>query len=550
MFPVDTTWSSHVGKRGADGDQYTEKRIPEHVIVAVRAEKDISKTALVWALSCIVRPGDCITLLAILPPEKNRGRKLWGFPRLSGDCGSRQWEKSSDWKCQISEYCSKMMLQVHDQNQVRVSIKVVSASPGGVVAAESKKAGASWVVLDNHRQLKQEEKHCMEQLHCNIVVMRRSQPKILRLKLESSYEVQPPISSFPTPEFDDEKSPDVRIKHSTPVSSPEDKKTSFSRTTSTTTTREIWVSSSNNKGASPFFEGLNKRKPGSLNERVGSDNRFIVFDSGGDALISLFTNSTPSAARNQKNVHWVPESHTVDKRSSTIRNYKNTHSTKPQPSRALLEKFIQLGRESFRDNQSHQRDYVVNSDVRGAMSLSRTSSAPPPLCSICQHKGPIFGRPPRCFDYRELEEATDGFSEVNFLAEGRFSLVHRGVLRDGQVVAVKQLKVSGLEGDADFCREVEVLSCAQHRNVVMLIGFCVEDGKRVLVYEYVCNGSMEFHLYENESSPLDWNSRLKIAIGAARGLRYLHEDCRVGCIVHRDMRPSNILLTHDFEPLE
>ncbi|XP_025635315.1 proline-rich receptor-like protein kinase PERK12 [Arachis hypogaea] len=83
----------------------------------------------------------------------------------------------------------------------------------------------------------------------------------------------------------------------------------------------------------------------------------------------------------------------------------------------------------------------------------------------------------------------------------------------------------------------------------MLIGFCIEDKRRLLVYEYICNGSLDSHLYGRQREPLEWAAWQKIAIGAARGLRYLHEDCRVGCIIHRDMRPNNILITHDFEPL-
>ncbi|XLR03734.1 hypothetical protein S83_069932, partial [Arachis hypogaea] len=106
--------------------------------------------------------------------------------------------------------------------------------------------------------------------------------------------------------------------------------------------------------------------------------------------------------------------------------------------------------------------------------------------------------------YAELKLATGGFSEANFLAEGGFGSVHRGVLPDGQVVAVKQHKLASSQGDLEFCSERE---------------------------------------------PLEWAARQKIAIGAACGLRYLHEECKVGCIIHRDMRPNNILITHDFEPL-
>ena len=99
------------------------------------------------------------------------------------------------------------------------------------------------------------------------------------------------------------------------------------------------------------------------------------------------------------------------------------------------------------------------------------------------------------FSFNKLELATGGFSQANFLAEGGFGSVYRGVLPDGQVVAVKQHKLASSQGDIEFCSEVEVLSCAQHRNVVMLIGLCVENGRRMLVYEYICNGSLDSHLY-------------------------------------------------------
>ncbi|CAN0901363.1 Inactive protein kinase SELMODRAFT_444075 [Linum grandiflorum] len=189
--------------------------------------------------------------------------------------------------------------------------------------------------------------------------------------------------------------------------------------------------------------------------------------------------------------------------------------------------------------------------VREAISLPRNvpPHGSPALCTVCQHKAPGFGNPPKWFTYEELEVATNGFSKENFLAEGGFGSVYRGELPDGQVVAVKQHKSVSSQGDVEFCSEVEVLSCAQHRNVVMLIGFCIENARRLLVYEYVCNGSLDSHLFGLDRDALTWHARQRIAVGAARGLRYLHEECRVGCIVHRDMRPNNILLTHDFEPL-
>jgi hypothetical protein len=150
---------------------------------------------------------------------------------------------------------------------------------------------------------------------------------------------------------------------------------------------------------------------------------------------------------------------------------------------------------------NYRGDMDFSGNLREAISLSRNAPpGPPPLCSICQHKAPVFGKPPRWFSYAELELATGGFSQANFLAEGGFGSVHRGVLPDGQAVAVKQHKLASSQGDQEFCSEVEVLSCAQHRNVVMLIGFCIEDKRRLLVYEYICNGSLDSHLYSNISS--------------------------------------------------
>ncbi|XP_039122593.1 inactive protein kinase SELMODRAFT_444075-like [Dioscorea cayenensis subsp. rotundata] len=215
---------------------------------------------------------------------------------------------------------------------------------------------------------------------------------------------------------------------------------------------------------------------------------------------------------------------------------------------------------TFRDGSKIQQR--PSSTLKTRASIDRTSSirrhislsikqphTPPPLCSVCKHAAPVFGKPPRKFSYEDIQKATNVFSPANYLAEGGFGPVYRGVLEDGQVVAVKKHKKASAQGAAEFCSEVEVLSCAQHRNLVMLVGYCMDDDW-LLVYEYACNGSLDKHLYGIQAKEvMPWHHRQKVAMGAARGLRYLHEDCRVGCIIHRDLRPNNILLTHDFEPM-
>ncbi|XP_028082719.1 inactive protein kinase SELMODRAFT_444075-like isoform X1 [Camellia sinensis] len=527
----------------------------DKVIVAVKAEKVISKTALAWALTHVVRPGDCITLLAVLSSGhyKTRSRRsLWSFPRLAGDCGTGDRDKFPQCISQISDSCSQMILQLHDQIQARVKIKVVTGTPSGAVASEAKNNAASWVILD--KKMKQEQKHCLEELHCNIVVMKGSQPKVLRLNLGSSDELQTPFySAASSPDLDVGKLQRHNMKHSTPVSSPEEPSTSYTRTT-----EENSLSSPDTVAShflvyeqNPLFEGPNKGKYSPSNKRNNLNDPLTELDMDRERVVTLSRRPKSSVTSNHKTVLWIPQNHAIDEKAPASRNYRNTHKIKAPSTRTLLDTFTQFNQDMVEPglNQTPEREYIFNSTVRQAVSLSRTCSIPPPLCSLCQHKAPVFGKPPRRFDFKELQEATDGFSDINFIADGGYGTVHRGVLKDGQVVAVKQLKFAGSQGDADFCREVRFLSCAQHRNVVLLIGFCVEGKNRVLVYEYVCNGSLDFHLNGNERTLIDLHSRQKIAIGAARGLRYLHEDCRVGCIVHRDLRPSNILLTHDYEPL-
>lgn len=135
-----------------------------------------------------------------------------------------------------------------------------------------------------------------------------------------------------------------------------------------------------------------------------------------------------------------------------------------------------------------------SSSFRRTVFSRKPAPLAPPLCTICKHKTPEFGKAVRKFSYLELQVATENFSYHNYLAQGGYGFVYRGNLPEGQLVAVKQHKISSSQGDQEFCAEVEALSCAQHRNLVTLIGYCVENQKRLLVYEYVCNGSLDTHL--------------------------------------------------------
>ncbi|KAI3737693.1 hypothetical protein L2E82_27703 [Cichorium intybus] len=397
----------------------------EKVIVAVKASKEISKSsALIWALTHVVQPGHSITLLVVTPCQSS-DRKFWGFPRFSGDCASIHRKSNSETipeqKVDITDSCSQMILQLHDvYDKVNMKIKEVSGTPGGVVAAEAKKFHASWVVLD--KKLKHEQKSCMEELQCNVVIMKKSQPKVLRLNLAGSPKKETKSTSpKKSPEKQEiNKNTPVGPTHVTPASSPE----IFTATEPGTS-----PVSSSDPATSPFsvpvksFESFTKKKKKDLTES-SSDS-----ETERDHL-----SSSSSSLRFQPRI--------IDILTSSSSSYID-------------------------DVKITKNKSFINGSVREAISLSRnTPSGPPPLCSICLHKAPVVGKPPRWFKYSELELAT---------------------------------------GD--------------------------------------------FHLYGRHQDRLEWSARQKIAVGAARGLRYLHEECRVGCIVHRDVRPNNILITHDFEPL-
>ncbi|EEC72800.1 hypothetical protein OsI_06491 [Oryza sativa Indica Group] len=154
------------------------------------------------------------------------------------------------------------------------------------------------------------------------------------------------------------------------------------------------------------------------------------------------------------------------------------------------------------------------------------------------------------FSFHELQSATDNFNSKNILGQGGFGVVYKGCLRNGALVAVKRLKDPDITGEVQFQTEVELIGLAVHRNLLRLYGFCMTSKERLLVYPYMPNGSVADRLrdYHHGKPSLDWNKRMRIAVGAARGLLYLHEQCNPK-IIHRDVKAANILLDESFEAI-
>uniref|UniRef100_A0A0E0FWL9 non-specific serine/threonine protein kinase n=1 Tax=Oryza nivara TaxID=4536 RepID=A0A0E0FWL9_ORYNI len=187
--------------------------------------------------------------------------------------------------------------------------------------------------------------------------------------------------------------------------------------------------------------------------------------------------------------------------------------------------------------------------VEGNMFYHYDSSERPVLCAGCGLKSVLYIKESMKFPFSEIQAATSEFSNENLLGEGGFGHVYKGQLKDGQVIAAKVRKEASSQGYTEFFSEVQVLSFARHRNIVMLLGYCCKESYNILVYEYICNKSLEWHLFDKDANLLEWHKRHAIALGIAKGLRFLHEECRAGPIIHRDLRPSNVLLTHDFVPM-
>lgn len=198
------------------------------------------------------------------------------------------------------------------------------------------------------------------------------------------------------------------------------------------------------------------------------------------------------------------------------------------------------------------------SSIPSSMTISTYSGGSSSIDSICtpRSEGEILSSSPNVkpFSFMELKNATRNFRPDSLLGEGGFGCVFKGWIDEythlaskpgsGMVIAVKKLKPEGFQGHKEWLTEVTYLGQLHHPNLVKLIGYCTEGNDRLLVYEFMPKGSLENHLFRRGPQPLPWATRLKVAIGAARGLAFLHD--AKDQIIYRDFKASNILLDSEF----
>ncbi|CAK9256543.1 unnamed protein product [Sphagnum jensenii] len=198
-------------------------------------------------------------------------------------------------------------------------------------------------------------------------------------------------------------------------------------------------------------------------------------------------------------------------------------------------------------------DYPRHQSVLVQLTLSGSSK------DLASHNGGVqyhvlqqvesisVDRPYSKFSFVELEAATASFSPTNLVGRGGGSEVYRGELQDGKLVAIKCLNQAGLQAEEELLTEIEINTCLSHANIVSLTGYCVEPAHLILVYDFLPEGTLDDHLHGGEKKLLAWEVRYKVAVGMCKALEYLHDGIPQP-VIHMDVKASNILLSHDFQP--
>ncbi|KAI4370206.1 hypothetical protein MLD38_018576 [Melastoma candidum] len=195
-------------------------------------------------------------------------------------------------------------------------------------------------------------------------------------------------------------------------------------------------------------------------------------------------------------------------------------------------------------SQSESFTNLEKDSTIGSMSSSHSIAAPSPLLGLPEFSHLGWGH---WFTLRDLQIATNRFSEANIIGEGGYGIVYRGHLINGTPVAIKKLLNNLGQAEKEFTVEVGAIGHVRHKNLVRLLGYCIEGTHRLLIYEYVNNGNLEqwLHGAMRHRGCLNWEARMKILLGTAKALAYLHEAIEPK-VVHRDIKSSNILIDDDF----
>ncbi|KAK3228657.1 hypothetical protein Dsin_000538 [Dipteronia sinensis] len=487
----------------------------QRVVVIHDASRDVSSSAVRRVLQGLsLKPGDALKFLGVLHQVNNP----MGY-RISLDsssmfgtnqkiiaeeiCRKKEEYQNNEEIMNISRQCEAEKIEFHLEVRAGPSPKVVALK-----AVKSFKA--TWVILD--RYMKKDRKYFMKMLSCGISRM-KSNDSIERLR-------SPKIRDYT--ELHDENFSKDQVTYDEMIpGSPRGKLAP--RQSQASHKIDLGEEQGGESGGEPPRQ--NNRKSASLYKSSSSEQ----FTTTTTTLNSEASSSSFSEAK-----------------YSPLQDYPRNMERETLGARSsfFIAESPEKGDEENYNTGSPDENQNQHDNNESWMCVSPKNEVfQNPICSICKNRRPNVGWK-RDFSCAEIQKATEAFAPKNFLSEGGFGSVYRGEI-NGLKIAVKQHKNASFQGEKEFKSEVQVLSKARHENVVMLLGSCSEGNQRLLVYEFVCNGSLDQHLSKHTRRPLSWEKRIKIAMGAAKGLQYLHENN----IIHRDMRPNNILVTHDYESM-
>ncbi|KAF8028162.1 hypothetical protein BT93_E0926 [Corymbia citriodora subsp. variegata] len=493
----------------------------QRVVVIMDASKDVDLSAIKWALQGLpLKPGHKLLLLGVLhqvinPSTLSKAGKLLGYKSKVDSrsiLGANHKTIREEVARKKEEYMKNKELKQIYQECKKAEIDFLidvqaGASPKVVAVKAAKSFEATWVILD--RQMKKDKKYLMGNLSCGIVRV-TSDNRIEKLKGQRASVHGKTSTRKSTGES---RSSPGHVTYFEMLPSSTEDELSPRRCASLQKNDET---KGNGAGAEPTRHPLKT----SAFYKSSSSEQLIT------PIVSTSSLGNTKASSSSFTEDQGSPLYFRDEETTTNTEHETAGEQSPLLAADVLEEDRANPDSGFSLEDRQQNEQFKN-----------------PICSICKNRRPKVGWK-RDFTYAELQAATEGFSPKNFLSEGGFGSVYRGNL-NGLKIAVKQHKSASFQGEKEFKSEVNVLSTARHENLVMLLGSCSEGNQQLLVYEYVCNGSLDQHLSKHSRRTLTWEKRMRIALGAAKGLQYLHEKN----IVHRDMRPNNILVTHDFESL-
>ncbi|XP_047154500.1 cysteine-rich receptor-like protein kinase 25 [Vigna umbellata] len=232
-----------------------------------------------------------------------------------------------------------------------------------------------------------------------------------------------------------------------------------------------------------------------------------------------------------------------------------TQDLSPGDCRSCLDSLINLDLPDCCAGSQGGRVYYPNCIIRfeiypffRSLSTAPTPSpaglVPPANSGVGEESSTLEGLQ---FALATIQVATNNFSLENKIGKGGFGEVYKGILIDGRHIAVKRLSTSSRQGSVEFKNEILLIAKLQHKNLVALVGFCLEEEEKILIYEHVSKGGLDYFLFGNPEEKLSWYQRYNIIKGTALGILYLHDYSRLK-IIHRDLKPSNILLDENMNP--